>query len=256
MQDSSRITPVDLIVAGSCIVAVLLTVGAVGETGRHRAREFVCLSNVKQLSHAWRMYAEDNGGRLVGGHTVEYPVQWVAPLSPPANIKLEMTRIRAGVLFPYVGDVRVYHCPADQRVNEAAPRAFRSYSIPGGANGEEWANQHVPVERYTEITTPESTYVFVEEADPRHFNIGSWQIGFRPQRWIDPLAMWHGERTTLGFADGHSESHKWRNSSLIDWCRTAMYGPASFAFYMTPPADEREDLEYMAAGFPRKSEDQ
>jgi hypothetical protein len=32
-----------------------------------------------------------------------------------------------------------------------------------------------------------------------------------------------------------------------------MYESGQFAFSMTPPADEREDVEYMAAGFPCKS---
>ncbi|NLT77816.1 MAG: hypothetical protein GXX98_14945, partial [Planctomycetes bacterium] len=71
--------------------------------------------------------------------------------------------------------------------------------------------------------------------------------------WVDPLAMWHPERTTLGFADGHAETHPWQNRSLIEWCHRAMYESGQFAFSMTPPADEQEDIEYMAAGFPCKS---
>lgn len=70
---------------------------------------------------------------------------------------------------------------------------------------------------------------------------------------VDPLAMWHPERTTPGFTDGHAETHQWQNRSLIEWCHRAMYGCGGFAFVRVPPADEREDVEYMAAGFPCKS---
>ena len=96
-------------------------------------------------------------------------------------------------------------------------------------------------------------YVFVEEAQTRGTNIGSWQMNPKSKTWVDPLAMWHTESTVLGFADGHAEIRRWHDASLIEWCHRAMYEPGAFAFGMTPPADEQEDVEYMAQGFPYKS---
>jgi prepilin-type processing-associated H-X9-DG protein len=95
-------------------------------------------------------------------------------------------------------------------------------------------------------------YVLVEEADTRGYNMGSWQMYPRDRRWCDPVAMWHSKATTLGFADGHAEMHKWMNQSTIDNNLKAMYGE-SYTFGWTPPADEQDDLDYMCRGFACKS---
>ena len=64
--------------------------------------------------------------------------------------------------------------------------------------------------------------------------------------------MWHNKQSTLGFADSHAEMHRWRDQSFIDWNLKAMYN-TGFSFGMKPPSDEREDINYMASGFPYKS---
>jgi prepilin-type processing-associated H-X9-DG protein len=102
------------------------------------------------------------------------------------------------------------------------------------------------------LKNPTIRYIFVEEMDTRGSNLGSWQMHPRQSgsTWVDPVAMWHNKKSTLGFADGHAEMHEWRDNSFIEWNLTAMYRPASFGFSMNPPADERTDIEYMAKGFP------
>jgi prepilin-type processing-associated H-X9-DG protein len=67
------------------------------------------------------------------------------------------------------------------------------------------------------------------------------------------LAMWHAESTTLGFADGHAEVHRWHDQSLIEWCEKAMDMSKPFAFIMVPPEDEQTDVTYMAEHFPYES---
>jgi prepilin-type processing-associated H-X9-DG protein len=127
---------------------------------------------------------------------------------------------------------------------------------PEGANGEpDWPGSHVIASIYTEIKKPAYKYVFLEDIDPRGTNVGSWQIAFGPPGFIDPVAMWHNERTTLGYADGHSEMHRWHDINFIGWSQEAMYEPTTFTFNMTPPDDERQDLEFLAQGFPCKSHD-
>ena len=253
MTPSRQLTKRDMIVVISATAFFLGNLAAVGTTGRERAKRVVCLANIGRLTEAWLMCAEDNDGRLVGGDTLDYPLQWVGRPQSPETVQDELYAIERGALFPYVGSVHVYHCPADQRVSEPRPRAFRTYSIPGGANGEEWRGQHMPAMIYADIQDPATKYVFLEEADPRNYNMGSWQMDFQPWRWRDPVAVWHPDRSTLGFADGHSESHQWVNQSTIDWCRTAMYEPMSFPFRTTPPPEEQDDIGYMTAGFPCKS---
>jgi hypothetical protein len=48
--------------------------------------------------------------------------------------------------------------------------------------------------------------------------------------------------------------HRWHDKHFIDWNLKAMYNEA-FSFSLSPPSDEREDIEFMARGFPYKSLD-
>ncbi len=231
----------------SVLMAILLpSLNAV----RDQAKRIHCVSNLKTLSLAWFMYKDENDDNLVGGHTTRG--HWV--LAPSGNsVEQKKDAIRQGALFPYVHNtIDVYRCPADRRVKDPRQFAYRSFSIAGGANGENGSGS-VRAKKYSDIKSPATKYIFLEDIDPRGYNTGSWIISFPPS-WVDPLAMWHNERSTIGFADGHAEMHRWNDRSFIDWAHRAMYEPpATFAFYMNHPADEVEDINYMARGYPCKS---
>ena len=232
-----------------CLVVALLAIGAVGESGRRLAQEMVCLGNNEVLLEAWLAYANDNDGALVGGHT--NPGQWVGRSPAPGSVDQETDAIRRGVLFGYVDDLNAYHCPADRILNDYP--VFRTYSIAGGANGETWAG-YDKAKVYSDLESPSAQYIFVEMSNPRgSANTGSWQMHPGSKIWVDPLAMWHEESTTLGFAEGHAEVHRWHDESFVDWCHRAMDPSRPFTFNMTPPADEQRDVEYMAQGFPYES---
>ncbi len=247
-QKASRI---DLIVIAVCVVLAAMTVGAGGESARQLARELACMGNNEVLLDAWLAYANDNDGALVPGHT--NPDYWVDRPAVQYSLEEELDAIERGLLYPYVDDLNAYHCPADRGLNDPNYPLFRTYTIAGGANGEDWGS-YIKAKVYADLESPATQYVFVEAANPRGTNIGSWQMHPRATNpsWVDPLAMWHTESTALGFADGHAEVRRWKDPSLIDWCHRAMIRKG-FLFGMTPPADEQEDVEYMAQGFPYKS---
>ncbi|MCK4293769.1 MAG: hypothetical protein KAY65_11270 [Planctomycetes bacterium] len=237
----------DILALLGCAGFLLMNLGLISTGGRVRAKQAVCRSNVRYLANAWLAFAEDHDGQLVGGSITNQPGAWVLPPSPPSLPTKKYAGIINGALYPYVGAVGLYRCPANSMT---AP--FCTYSIPGGANGEHWTG-YVPATRYSELKTPATRYIFLEEIDPRGYNVGSWVMDLQSNRWIDPLLIWHNNRTTLGFADGHAETRRWVDKSLIDWCSMALEDPGHFHFGMTPPPDEREDIEYMANGFPCKS---
>jgi len=246
-------TLIELLVVIAIIAILMAILMPSLRAAKDQAKRIHCVSNVKTLSLAWFMYKDDNDDKLVGGHTD--PGMWV--LRPPGGATIEQKKdaIRQGTLFVYTGKtVDVYRCPADLRQKDPRQFAFRSFSIAGGANGENWSGS-VRAKKYSDIKNPAIKYVFVEDIDPRGFNVGSWVMDFNPPRWVDPLAIWHNEQSTMGFADGHSEMHRWHDKHFIDWCHQAMYEPTRFSFYLTPPADEREDIEFMARGYPCKSHD-
>jgi len=244
-------TLIELLVVIAIIAILMAILMPSLRLARDQARRVHCISNVKTLALAWFMYKDDNDDKLVPGNT--NPNNWVDRPSPvQAPMEEQHDAIRRGKLFPYTKTVDVYHCPADRR-QSGLNAAFLTFSIAGGANGEDWGTEYTKARLYGDLKRPSTKYVFVAEMDNRGTNVGSWQMNPRSRSWVDPMAMWHNQRTTLGFADGHAEMRQWRDESLIEWLEKALHGEPGFTFSMTPPSDEVEDLEYMIEGFPAKS---
>jgi len=243
-------TLIELLVVIAIIAVLMAIIMPSLRAVRDQAKRVHCVSNVKTLALGWFMYKDDNDGDLVPGHT--NPGCWVLAPADNSTIEQKKQAIRDGLLFPYVGKaVDVYACPADDRDKDPSQYTFRSFSIAGGANGETWSG-YTGAKKYTDLKRPATRYIFVEEIDPRGYNVGSWQMNPGPKTWVDPVAMWHNKQSTLGFADGHAEMHRWIDEHFIEWNLRAMYNEG-FSFNLTPPADEREDIEFMAKGFPYKS---
>jgi prepilin-type processing-associated H-X9-DG protein len=55
-------TKKDLVVVLICVLFLLMNLGAIGESGRRRSKETVCLSNLNQWGHIFSMYTNDNNG--------------------------------------------------------------------------------------------------------------------------------------------------------------------------------------------------
>jgi prepilin-type N-terminal cleavage/methylation domain-containing protein/prepilin-type processing-associated H-X9-DG protein len=256
MNKAKAFTLIELLVVIAIIAILMAILMPSLKLARDQAKRVHCTSNTKTLILGWLMYKDENDGKLVGGHTAVQTVngrpqiQWVGTLTQQDTWERQQQSIREGLLYPYVGkEVNVFRCPADtRRPTSSLPFAFRTFSIAGGANGETWPD-YTKATLYTEIKNPSMKYVFVEEADTRGGNVGSWQFNPKSKQWVDPVSMWHNKKTTLGFADGHAEIHTWVNDYFITWCEGAMYSPASFTFYKTPPSDEIEDFQYMLDGF-------
>jgi prepilin-type N-terminal cleavage/methylation domain-containing protein len=253
-------TLIELLVVIAIIAVLMAILMPSLRLAKDHATRLQCIANVKTLSLAWLMYKDANDDKMVGAMINDDEYAWAHGVpSGNATVEQEIDRaIRQGAPFPYVSKtVEVYRSPADQRMKDPRQTAYRSFSIANGANGEtgwpDGGNDHRPAQKYGDIKNPSLKYVFLEDIDPRGSNVGSWQFHFQPLAWIDPVAMWHKRQTTLGYADGHSEMHRWNDQSLIEWCQEAMYEPMGFSFNMTPPGDELGDIIFMRDGFPCKS---
>ena len=209
-----------------------------------------CQSNQKQLLTAWIMYGGDNQDTLLydldGGGFWPLPpggIGWQGSVSSVDEaVDIVKSAISSGPLFSYAPNADAYHCPGDQRMKHLKLRAgwaFDSYSKAGGMNSTDWGGA-TRITRYAEILNPSHKYVFVEEADPRGANWGSWVLNPITHTWVDPLAVWHNWKSTLGFADGHAETHRWLEKSTLE---ASKLGPQS-RFFWANASDDR-DFAYM-----------
>ncbi len=241
-------TLIELLVVIAIIAVLMAILMPALSRARDQARRIHCINNVKTMTFAWMLYKDDNDDKMVGGHPARTTDAWM--LGPSGNDSDPLERckegLRRGKLYSYVKNLDVYRCPSDDRTTRQGMYTFGSFSITGGLNGEElgWSRRHLIL--YSEIKRPNDTIVFVEEIDPRGYNMGSWVVSLDfGNSWIDPLAIWHSKnRGTLGFADGSAEMHTWVNPSTKEIAMRAAWGDQN-VFNFSPPEDERDDLRFM-----------
>ncbi len=192
-----------LIVIGIIAVLIAILMPAFAKA-KEIARRTNCLSNMRQLTMAWTMYANQNQDTLVSSETMDGA--WVTAGNTPDTIT-------QGTLYPFVSNSDVYRCPSDFNLVNV-----RSYSINAIMNG---ATGLPAVAKLSEIKHPTDTFVFVEEYDPRGYNEGSFMMLNSGDEWIDFPAFFHDNGTCLSFADGHAEYYKW--SDPRTWQITTNY---------------------------------
>ena len=231
MDKRKGFTLIELLVVISIIALLMAILIPALNAAKQMATGSACLGNQHALATAWFTFTIDSGGKLVDGDT-DHDESWVnrptringTPMTNNWTVDDEKRGIERGSLFPYTKDVDVYHCPGDRRyknpptdpINGAQNGAFRSYAITGCANGEARTNQgeeSYNIELYSQIKNPSAKIVFVEEDDPRGFNDKSWVIqspdDLTKFNWTDRMAVFHNEKSTLGWADGHANMQRW-----------------------------------------------
>ncbi len=79
MRARFTLTKKDLFITLACAVFLLMNIGAIGSGSRKRAKEIICLSNLRQWGRIFSMYVEDNDGKFPSGQTRQ-GYWWIAQL--------------------------------------------------------------------------------------------------------------------------------------------------------------------------------
>ncbi len=247
MQTKKAFTLIELLVV-IAIIALLLAILIPGlQAVKMQATGVVCMANLNGIGKSWYLYADENDAKLCNGHvpresTYANLAFWLTTTSYggpykdnawfvnpphredgtytgdpiPCPLEDEARGLMSGALGPYVGSEKPWHCPGDKNYLKTTGRGgMRSYSISGLMHGEQ-PNDPKCVDKIHEIITPAEKFVFIENTDDRGWNMGSWIMNYGPPPgWIDPLAIFHNDRSTFAFADGHAEKHKWLDGDTI-----------------------------------------
>jgi len=194
------------------VIAVIAVLMAILMPALNRAREqgkrIVCLNDLGQLMKGWILYADDNNDKVVQANTGADGA-WVRWQGNSATQQQQITGIRAGLLFGYCPETKLYKCPTGVRgefVTYAIVDAMNGYAgIPG--------TKELMVYRRMQIRRADGRIVFLDEG---RLSPNSWTLWYDQERWWDQITARHGDGTNFGFADGHSEYWKWKDPRTIE----------------------------------------
>ena len=214
------------------VIAIIAILMAILMPALNRAKEqgkrAACLSNVKQLTLAWNMYADENDDKIVNGaagfsdtvtawgeHEDERAWIEVDNFSVDVPWETKMDQIRNGALYPYLKNVNIYRCPTGKR-GEAI-----TYSIAFSMNAvnHPWSQgvQGAHVKRRNEIKpNAAARFVFIDEGS---MTSDAFAVYYHQEQWFDSPPVRHGDGTNLSFADGHAEYWKWKGTDTIKHAR-------------------------------------
>jgi prepilin-type processing-associated H-X9-DG protein len=65
------------------------------------------------------------------------------------------------------------------------------------------------IKHTSEIIHPEQRAVFLDDSTAT--GMGAWSVEYQARAWWDEPPNRHGDGSTWGFADGHSEYWKWQD---------------------------------------------
>jgi prepilin-type N-terminal cleavage/methylation domain-containing protein/prepilin-type processing-associated H-X9-DG protein len=210
---------------------------------KEKAQALTCGNNIKQLSLAWTLYADDNGDLLVNNHGVPETLarrqtwannveDWLA-----SDDNTNITYLTDSKLGPFANrSFKIYKCPSDR---VPAPNGQRIRSISMNAmvgNPGELTNRFNPLYlqfyKKSEFKNPSDTFVFLDEqADT--LNDGFFVNQLEGYMWGNVPGSYHNGGANFSYADGHLESHRWQVGNTIQPVRGARIA----AFPANPATD-------------------
>jgi prepilin-type N-terminal cleavage/methylation domain-containing protein len=230
---------------------------------KQKATQADCLNLEKQLALSWIMYSDDNQDLLVNlstfnGSTAisQDGVPWRTEMhrglsdgelnvTLPAGVAADTEAAQkyltemgfqqpranvAGPLFQYCKNADTVHCPGDKRYQLPVSAGYNgTYSwdsfsgatyLNGEGRGDGTGNN---ISKRTAITRPSDKFIWVEGADMRGENEGSWGMqsygtaakNFTDAQFLDSPAAFHITSADFNFCDGHAEAHKWLDGKTI-----------------------------------------
>jgi prepilin-type processing-associated H-X9-DG protein len=220
-REQPGFTLTELLVIIATILIVAATIGTALATTKPNTLAFQCLNNLRQLGLAWKMYADDNQGRLVynshGASGRSWAYGWLTYDASSANTNTEaLINPNTAYFGRYLKTASVFKCPADKSVvtigGEQLPRV-RSVSLNVYMGPYDASNpptyQATLYTSVNQIASPAQRFTFLDEhADS--INDGAFITAPGNKDLMPDLpASYHDGAGNFIFADGHGESHRW-----------------------------------------------
>ncbi len=194
----SGFTLIELLVVIAIIAILAAILFPVFANARERGRQTMCLSNIKQLGYCFRMYMDDNRGRMPNiNHTTETRLQdWAGIPRVFEKPVLEM-----GSLWPYAKDKKIYQCPTDKNLPaERCTNKPRDYGLSYSVNE---ALQMANMDASFSYNSPSQCLLMVHESrDTINDGYYNWNYAGANR---DTGSIVHYDGTTACYCDMHAK---------------------------------------------------
>ena len=157
MDRRKAFTLIELLVVIAIIAILMAILMPALQRAREQGKRAACLSNLKQLTLAWILYADENDDSIVSGdggvnHTYNGVIEipwvgrcWHSDYRNGAQLPEEEQKreIKSGALWPYCKNINLYACPTGLRgefVTYAAMDSMNGHPLPQDPKGRGPAN--------------------------------------------------------------------------------------------------------------------
>ena len=237
----------------SILAAMLLPALA---KSKSKAQGIRCFSNTRQLILGWLLYADDHDGKLCPNLTNSIN-SWVSGILDFENIRTDNTNVQHLVdpkyakLAPYINVAGSFKCPADRSVVSYGGRRLprvRSFSMNHAVGAMEgpgrlpFGSGRMVYRKATEMLNPPPSqlWVLIDE-HPDSIDDGRFIVDCESEgasaRLVSFPASTHNGSSSIAFADGHSEVHRWLDDTTkypLKYCGCLSHY-ASDALYTEAP---------------------
>ena len=268
MSRKRGFTLIELLVVIAIIAILMAILMPALNRAREQGRRAVCQGNLKQLTLAWMMYADENDGKIVNGAGGFHYLQsgYTEDGSAPGIIERawvgrgwgnnwnaatvdntgvtqagQMKAIHEGALWPVAKNEGSYKCPTGRRnewvtysIVDAMNGLYRTgtTSVAGAhpfAVGKRIGRTVLWIKKRAEIVSPTPAERMLF-IDEGAMTPDSYAVNYTNGPWWDNPPVRHGDGTTVSWADGHTMHLKWRAAETVDYGRKYMnyYGGGNF----------------------------